>query len=36
LGEGGFRVIYPKVNLGPAYYVGARGAEVSSEDAVTK
>ena len=36
LGEGGFRVIYPKVNLGPAYYVGARGAEAGVEEAAAK
>jgi hypothetical protein len=36
LGEGGFRVIYPKVNLGQAYYVGARGAEDRVEETAAK
>jgi hypothetical protein len=36
LGEGGFRVIYPKVNLGQAYYVGARGAEAGVEETAAK
>jgi hypothetical protein len=36
LGEGGFRVIYPKVNLGQAYYVGAQAAEAGVEEAAAK
>jgi filamentous hemagglutinin family protein len=36
LGEGGFRVIYPKVNLGQAYYVGAQAAEAGVEETAAK
>jgi hypothetical protein len=36
LGEGGFRVIYPKVNLGQAYYVGAQAAEAGVEETTAK
>ena len=36
LGESGFRVIYPKVNLGQAYYVGARGVEAGVEETAAK